>query len=209
MLLVTELFHFDPDITGISCSGRFTLGTRLSETEAMMQTMLDEGVRKLVLDLTHVDFVDSAGLGVIMRISGELNERGGHFRICRANERYAALRASHAHLRSASRILTWITSVQKLAAGEGGTGRSLIFQLCSRAGKLAESFDAVFQAPFFQRIDQRLAGAGIPEVHRPDFDRARAGQHELDHIFGGADAADADDWESSLSSPPPTPCARQ
>src|ERR1700722_20734372 len=52
MLLATEVFHFEPDITGISCSGRFTLGTRLSETEAMVQTLLDQGVRKLVFDLT-------------------------------------------------------------------------------------------------------------------------------------------------------------
>ena len=81
MLLATEVFHFDPDITGISCSGRFTLGTRLSETEAMVQTLLDQGVRKLVLDLTHVDFVDSAGLGIIMRMFGEITERGGQFRI--------------------------------------------------------------------------------------------------------------------------------
>src|SRR5215467_7022486 len=86
MLLATEVFHFEPDITGISCSGRFTLGTRLSETEAMVQTMLDQGVRKLVLDLTHVDFVDSAGLGIIMRIYGEITERGGQFRVAGSHE---------------------------------------------------------------------------------------------------------------------------
>lgn len=118
MLLVTELFHFDPDITGISCSGRFTLGTRLSETEAMMQTMLDEGVRKLVLDLTHVDFVDSAGLGIIMRISGEMNECGGHFRIAGPHEQVRRLfditRTSGILLVDADLV----TSVQKLQQGK-------------------------------------------------------------------------------------------
>jgi len=91
MLLVTEVFQFEPDITGISCSGRFTLGTRLSETEAMMQSMLDQGVRKLVLDLTHVDFVDSAGLGLIMRIAGEMDQRCGHFRVAGAHEQVQRL----------------------------------------------------------------------------------------------------------------------
>lgn len=91
MLLLTEVFQFEPDITGISCSGRFTMGTRLSETEAMMQSMLDQGVRKLVLDLTHVDFVDSAGLGIIMRIAGEMDQRGGHFRISGAHEQVQRL----------------------------------------------------------------------------------------------------------------------
>jgi anti-sigma B factor antagonist len=91
MLLATEIFQFEPDITGVSCSGRFTLGTRLSETEAMLQSILDDGVRKLVLDLTHVDFVDSAGLGIIMRIYGEMTDRGGQFRISGPHEQVRRL----------------------------------------------------------------------------------------------------------------------
>ena len=67
MMLETEVFKFEPDITGISCSGRFTLGNRLSEMEGLVNSLIEDGVRKLVLDLTHVEFVDSAGLGVIMR----------------------------------------------------------------------------------------------------------------------------------------------
>ena len=47
--------------------GRFTLGNRLSEMEGLLNSLLADGVRKLVLDLTHVEFVDSAGLGLIMR----------------------------------------------------------------------------------------------------------------------------------------------
>ena len=97
MLLATEVFQFEPDITGISCSGRFTLGTRLSETEAMVQSMLDEGVRKLVLDLTHVDFVDSAGLGIIMRMYGEMTERGGQFRISGPHEQVRTAFRYHPH----------------------------------------------------------------------------------------------------------------
>lgn len=121
MILATEVFHFDPDITGISCSGRFTMGTRLSETEAMMQTMLDEGVRKMVLDLTHVDFVDSAGLGIIMRICGEMNERGGQFRIAGPHEQVRRL----FNITHTSGILSvdpdLVTSVKKLQEGQAET----------------------------------------------------------------------------------------
>jgi anti-sigma B factor antagonist len=91
MILQTEIFQFDPDITGISCSGRFTMGTRLSETEALIQSLIEQGLRKLVLDLTHVDVVDSAGLGVIVRIFGELNERGGRLRISGPREQVRRL----------------------------------------------------------------------------------------------------------------------
>ncbi len=91
MILTTDVFHFEPVITAISCSGRFTLGTRLSELEAMVQAMIEKGVRKLVLDLTHVDFVDSAGLGIIMHFSGEMREHGGHLRIAGPHEQVKRL----------------------------------------------------------------------------------------------------------------------
>ncbi len=118
MILSTEVFEFEPDITGISCSGRFTLGTRLSETEALIHGMLKKGVRKLVLDLTHVDFVDSAGLGIIMRIFGEMSERGGQFRISGPHEQVRRL----FDITHTSAILSLdpdlVTSVQKLQEGK-------------------------------------------------------------------------------------------
>jgi anti-sigma B factor antagonist len=91
MMLETEVFRFEPDITGVSCAGRFTLGTRLSETEALFNSLIQEGARKLVLDLTHVEFVDSAGLGIIMHIFGEIGQRGGRFRIAGAHEQVRRL----------------------------------------------------------------------------------------------------------------------
>ena len=87
MMLETELFRLDHGITVLSCSGRFTLGTRLKETEVLTDSLVAEGVRKLVLDLTHTETVDSAGLGVIMHMSAQLEQVGGAFRICGANER--------------------------------------------------------------------------------------------------------------------------
>jgi len=81
VILTTEVLQFDHGIKGISCYGRFTMGTRLSETEGLINSLVENGTRKLVLDLTHVDFVDSAGLGIIMRAFGEIEQRGGKFRI--------------------------------------------------------------------------------------------------------------------------------
>ena len=91
MMLETEVFQFEPDITGVSCAGRFTLGTRLSETETLLNSLIEQGARKLVLDLTHVEFVDSAGLGIIMRIFGEIGQRGGQLRIAGAHEQVRRL----------------------------------------------------------------------------------------------------------------------
>src|SRR5664279_2479977 len=51
MMLETEVFDIDPDITVVSCAGRFTLGTQLRLTESMINTLIQKGTRKLVIDL--------------------------------------------------------------------------------------------------------------------------------------------------------------
>jgi len=124
MILETEVFQLAPDITGISCSGRFTLGTRLSETEGLINALMEKGTRKLVLDLTHVEFVDSAGLGLIMRAFGEIEQNGGQLRIAGPNDQVRRLfEITHTHA-----ILAvdpdLVTSVQKLQGGEAAAGQS-------------------------------------------------------------------------------------
>ena len=118
MMLETEIFTFEPDITGISCAGRFTLGTRLSEMEALLNSLLQDGVRKLVLDLTHVEVVDSAGLGIIVHAFGEFEQRGGQFRVAGANEQVQRL----FHITRTGTILALdpdlVTSVRKLQDGK-------------------------------------------------------------------------------------------
>ena len=89
MMLETEVFEIEPDITVVSCSGRFTLGTQLRLTESMINTLIQKGTRKLVIDLTHAEIVDSAGLGVLMHVFGELEQMGGAMRIAGANQRVA------------------------------------------------------------------------------------------------------------------------
>jgi anti-anti-sigma factor len=91
MMLETEVFEIEPDITVVSCAGRFTLGSQLRLTESMINTLIQKGVRKLVLDLTHAETVDSAGLGVLMHVFGELEQLGGTLRVAGSNERVANL----------------------------------------------------------------------------------------------------------------------
>src|SRR5271165_2184677 len=118
MMLETEVFTFEPDITGISCAGRFTLGNRLREMEGLVNSLLEGGVRKLVLDLAHVEFVDSAGLGLIMRTFGEIEQLGGKLRISGANEQVQRL----FDITHTGTILALdpdlVTSVKKLQDGE-------------------------------------------------------------------------------------------
>jgi anti-sigma B factor antagonist len=91
MMLETEVFDIEPDITVVSCAGRFTLGTQLRLTESMINTLIQKGARKLVVDLTHTEQVDSAGLGVLMHVFGELEQLGGAMRVSGANNRVSNL----------------------------------------------------------------------------------------------------------------------
>ena len=91
MMLETEVFDIEPDITVISCAGRFTLGTQLRLTESMINTLLQKGARKVVIDLTHTEIVDSAGLGILMHVFGEMEQLGGSLRVSGSNERVANL----------------------------------------------------------------------------------------------------------------------
>ena len=124
MMLETEIFKFEPDITGISCAGRFTLGNRLSEMEGLINSLLRDGVRKLVLDIAHVEIVDSAGLGVIMRAFGEIEQLGGQLRISGANEHVQRL----FNITHTGTILTvdpdLVTSIRKMQDGKATAGQS-------------------------------------------------------------------------------------
>ena len=91
MMLETEVFDIEPDITVISCAGRFTLGSQLRLTESMINTLIQKGSRKLVVDLTHTEIVDSAGLGVLMHVYGEMEQLVGALRVAGANDRVSNL----------------------------------------------------------------------------------------------------------------------
>ena len=119
MMLETEVFEIEPDITVVSCAGRFTLGTQLRLTESMINTLLQKGSRKLIVDLTHTELVDSAGLGVLMHVFGEMEQIGGVMRVAGANERVANM----FHVTHTDGILKvdvdLMSSVKEFKSGEG------------------------------------------------------------------------------------------
>jgi anti-sigma B factor antagonist len=72
-------------------TGRITLGTSLSEVEAQIRSLINGGARKLVFDLTAVELVDSAGLGMLVYTYGSLCSKGGALRLCGVAPRILSL----------------------------------------------------------------------------------------------------------------------
>lgn len=72
--------------TVVEISGRLHLGNSLSYTETAIKRIITDGARGLVIDLTGLDFIDSAGIGMLISCSGEMEQAGGAFRIAGAHD---------------------------------------------------------------------------------------------------------------------------
>jgi anti-sigma B factor antagonist len=81
MILEAALDRVNPTTAVAHLKGRMTLGMRLREIETTISDTLDDGVQKLILYLSGIEFLDSAGLGVIMILYGNMQERGGKLRV--------------------------------------------------------------------------------------------------------------------------------
>ncbi|MGC8550829.1 MAG: STAS domain-containing protein [Acidobacteriaceae bacterium] len=75
----------------ITVSGSMTLGSSLKVLDAQLQNLVSNGVNTIVFDLTDVDFIDSAGLGLLMLAHGLLEKENTMLRLCGAQARVRAL----------------------------------------------------------------------------------------------------------------------
>jgi len=81
MILEAELERVDSTTAVFRLTGRMTLGMRLREMESKISDTADQGIYKLILDLSAIEFLDSAGLGVLMILYGNMKVRGGQLRL--------------------------------------------------------------------------------------------------------------------------------
>jgi anti-sigma B factor antagonist len=81
MILEADLERVDPITAVFRLTGRMTLGMRLREMESKITDIADHGIEKLILDLSGIEYVDSAGLGALMIIYGNMKVRGGQLRL--------------------------------------------------------------------------------------------------------------------------------
>jgi anti-sigma B factor antagonist len=81
MILEVELERVDATTAVFRLTGRMTLGMRLREMESRITDIAGQGIEKLILDLSGIEFLDSAGLGALMIIYGNMKVRGGQLRL--------------------------------------------------------------------------------------------------------------------------------
>ena len=71
----------DGNVTVLELDGKLTMGdgdVKMSET---IQKLLHDGVRWFILDMSRVPYMDSAGLGELMRSNKRVREKQGAIRL--------------------------------------------------------------------------------------------------------------------------------
>jgi anti-sigma B factor antagonist len=91
MILEADIDRTDPASPIVKLSGRMTSGMRLHEVESRIDEVADGSARKLILDVSAVDYADSAGVGVFMILYGKMKAVGGQLRVVAPNESLLAL----------------------------------------------------------------------------------------------------------------------
>ena len=89
----TKVHRVEPDITVFAISGRLILGDLLPSVESAMRETIDGGVRKLVIDLTGLNMIDSSGIGTLIKRIEQMEQAGG--RICVAGAHGAVAKVFH------------------------------------------------------------------------------------------------------------------
>jgi anti-sigma B factor antagonist len=75
------------DIAILEISGRITLGEGNVMLREIVRELLDKGNKKIVLDLDEVQYVDSSGIGELVKTHTTVRNQGGQLRLINLNKR--------------------------------------------------------------------------------------------------------------------------
>lgn len=84
MILESNRSQIEPDITVYELSGRLSLGSASQALEWKLASLPGEGVRKLVIDVSKLQSIDSAGVGILVMVAGKFADASGAMKIAGA-----------------------------------------------------------------------------------------------------------------------------
>lgn len=79
--------HDREGITVLELKGRIVVGAEASALRDKVSALSADGKRNLVLNLQHVDFIDSTGLGALVICATSLRKTGGNIKLVNLNRR--------------------------------------------------------------------------------------------------------------------------
>ncbi|HEV3200854.1 MAG TPA: STAS domain-containing protein [Bryobacteraceae bacterium] len=74
-------------VTILDLKGRVTVGREASALREKVASLRDSGSPKTVLNLQHVDYIDSTGLGALVIVATTARKNGGNVKLLNLNRR--------------------------------------------------------------------------------------------------------------------------
>jgi|WetSurMetagenome_2_1015567.scaffolds.fasta_scaffold104470_1 anti-sigma B factor antagonist len=79
------------DIRILDLSGKITLGEGTMSLRKAVRNVLENGTKDVILNLREVNYIDSSGLGELMRTYSSVNENGGRLKLLHITKRIGEL----------------------------------------------------------------------------------------------------------------------
>ena len=74
-------------ITILELNGRITMGEEVGKFRQIIQSLSQGASPKVILDMQHVDYIDSTGLGAVVMCATALGKVGGSVKLLNLNRR--------------------------------------------------------------------------------------------------------------------------
>jgi anti-sigma B factor antagonist len=68
-------------VTIVDLNGRITLGDETGRLRETVHQLIDAGTKKIILNLTHVDYIDSSGVGELVSGFTAVRNSGGELKL--------------------------------------------------------------------------------------------------------------------------------
>ena len=82
-----EAKQLDSGVAVVTISGRLAMGGEVERLDATVKSLLRNDQKKLVLDITTLDYVDSSGVGMLVSCLTNVKKAGGELKVAGANPR--------------------------------------------------------------------------------------------------------------------------
>ena len=100
------------DVVVVVAKGKLMGGPETNACHAKIKSLIAEGYKKVVVDMTHVDWVNSMGIGMMIACYTSCKNAGGHFKIAGPSEKTISI----LDMTRLSTVFKWYDNVEQAIA---------------------------------------------------------------------------------------------
>lgn len=74
-------------VTILDLSGRIVLGDEIDDLRSAIRNLIDEGKKKIILNLAEIDYIDSSGVGALVGGYTAVRNAGGELKLLNLSQK--------------------------------------------------------------------------------------------------------------------------